>query len=946
MAVNVVQLNAGKRVAAWANLAQLIERGPRKPTVIILQENYRKKLPNGVSFSFQSKSASRRNRAQIFVTKEFADHTGCHLLTDFTDEDQVAVSLKLKLNNTNAMNLIICSTYFQGDIHRDSMIKGNLRKLADHCTRNKIELLWGCDANAHSTDWGCPHTDGRGEELAEFCIANNLELLNSGEKPTFVGNAIDSPGSIIDLTLASENIFSLINDWQVSESDYESDHKAIEFSIEANKPDLQLSRCKRRTCWNKFMKELGGLNCFKKLNTHMSAGQLDQAAFKLNDLLLSAYEKSSKPIPKHTTYRQTWYSAKLDSEKAERNRLQRLAQKKKSKKSKDKYIEARNKYNSSIKRAIREDFRKFTTRLEDTKDIARLQKILENGSAKQIASLEKEDGTYTRNVDETISELMKTHFPDCRIVNQEANLNSQPPPDRVKNALETKEIFECTETIKIIWAIDSFRPFKAPGEDDIFPAMLQKSKTLLAPILQTMFRASLLLGYIPISWRGALVTFIPKPGKDNYGLPKSYRPISLMSFILKLLEKLIDKKIRNCELVEKPLSKNQHAYRSGRSTETALHQLISKTEKMLDTKDGANLSVFLDIAGAFDNTATQTIIDCARMKGIANWTLEWIESMLSNRSVKPACSHGTMHIIPTKGCPQGACLSPLLWCLVVDSLLENLENNLLDAICFADDVTISVMGRHGTKTMYDRMNQALKIVERWCATTGLHVNPEKTQMVLFSKSKFDENKENRRVMFYGKRVKLYDSVKYLGIILDRKLTMREHIDNVVSRANRGFWAASIIGNRSWGAKPHVSKYIFEQIILARIFYGCIFFWHKASATHGRNGRNIRELSKIQRRAALMITGAMSSTPQAMLNAFLGLPPLEEMITQRAIECFIRLKQSGFWKGDIRTPGHVQIEKLTYERKLFLTHDQIPELWPTGLRYSTSLDQKHRAHHRV
>lgn len=69
---------------------------------------------------------------------------------------------------------------------------------------------------------------------------------------------------------------------------------------------------------------------------------------------------------------------------------------------------------------------------------------------------------------------------------------------------------------------------------------------------------------------------------------------------------------------------------------------------MLEFKDGANLSVFLDIAGAFDNTATQTIIECAKKKGIACWTLEWIESMLRNRSVKPACIHGTMHIIPTK----------------------------------------------------------------------------------------------------------------------------------------------------------------------------------------------------------------------------------------------------------------------------------------------------------
>lgn len=933
--INFLQLNAAKREAVWAHLARLLELGPRKPTVVLLQEQYKKNLPNGVTYSHQTQTKGTRNRAAIFVAKDFADQTGCHLLTDFTDKDQTAISLKIKISDTETIPLIICSTYFQGDVPSNCMIKPNLTRLVDYCNVNKIELLWGCDANAHSTDWGCPESDERGEELADFCIQSNLGLLNVGNEPTFIGNTIDGAKTIIDITLATERIYSLINDWAVSKTHHESDHQAIEFSLSAAKPFPLMSRSKKRTCWKKFLNHLGGLDSLKNLNMNMSPGQLDKAAFRLNEILLTAFEKSSKTIPKHANYRQTWYTDKLDSERAEKNRLQRLAQKyKNSSKAKDKFIEARNKYNANVKKAMREDFRKFTERLDNTKDIARLQKLLESGPSKQISSLEREDGTFTRNIDETISELMKTHFPDCKIKRQD-DLNPQILEGRHKSAAEIQQILDCTELHKILWAIRSFSPYKAPGDDDIFPAMLQKAKDQLAPILQVLFRASLILGYIPISWRGALVTFIPKIGKDNYGLPKSYRPISLMSFILKLLEKLIDKKIRNVDLADNPLSPNQHAYRNARSTETALHALISKTERVFQQKGGANLSVFLDIAGAFDNTSTNTIIECARHKGISEWTLEWIESMLGNRSVKSSSEHGSLHIIPTKGCPQGACLSPLLWCLVVDSLLDELHDHFFDVTCFADDVTISILGKHGSKTLYERMNIALKIVENWCAKTGLSVNPDKTQLMMFSKANFDETKENCNAMFYGQKLKTYDSVKYLGITLDRKLTMKNHIDNLAERANKAFWAASIVGNSHWGAKPQVSEYIYKQIVLARICYGCLFFWHKVSADHGRNGRAIKILAKIQRRATIIITGAMRTTPQLMLNAFLGLPPLEEVITQRAIEGFTRLKQNGFWKGDIRDGGHAVIEKIAVEKKLYLKHDLIPDTWPSNLRFEVT-----------
>jgi hypothetical protein len=127
------------------------------------------------------------------------------------------------------------------------------------------------------------------------------------------------------------------------------------------------------------------------------------------------------------------------------------------------------------------------------------------------------------------------------------------------------------------WAIFSFQPYKYPGIDGIMPIMLQQGFELPGGLL-ILPRASLALGYIPLSWRHIRVIFAPKPGK-SMSQAKFLRPISLMPFILKTSEKLLDRHIRGGVLVDKPLHCNQFAYRAGMSTETALFQIVFETQR-------------------------------------------------------------------------------------------------------------------------------------------------------------------------------------------------------------------------------------------------------------------------------------------------------------------------------------------------------------------------------
>ena len=126
--------------------------------------------------------------------------------------------------------------------------------------------------------------------------------------------------------------------------------------------------------------------------------------------------------------------------------------------------------------------------------------------------------------------------------------------------------------------------------------------------------------------------FIPKAGKTSHMYPKDYRPISLTSFLLKTMEKLLEMHIREI-IGPNFFSNSQHAYMKGRSTESALHSLVAVVEKGLEFKE-YSLGVFLHIAGAFNNVSIEAIIESLLETGINNAAFLWIGSLLRCRKMK------------------------------------------------------------------------------------------------------------------------------------------------------------------------------------------------------------------------------------------------------------------------------------------------------------------------
>jgi hypothetical protein len=207
---------------------------------------------------------------------------------------------------------------------------------------------------------------------------------------------------------------------------------------------------------------------------------------------------------------------------------------------------------------------------------------------------------------------------------------------------------------KVVWATDSFAPYKSPGMDGIFLVMLHEGQGVLTPYLVKIFRACPATGYIPAIWRQVKVVFIPKPGRDSCGIPKDFRPISLTLFLLKTMKRLVDRFLRDEILVLMPLQHNQHAYQAGKSVETVLHQLVVRVEKVLDQQETA-LGVFLDTERAFNNTSYDSMCIALAKHGVDYTIIRWIRATLEGWLAKATLGGFSRSVEVSKRLPIGRC---------------------------------------------------------------------------------------------------------------------------------------------------------------------------------------------------------------------------------------------------------------------------------------------------
>ena len=186
-------------------------------------------------------------------------------------------------------------------------------------------------------------------------------------------------------------------------------------------------------------------------------------------------------------------------------------------------------------------------------------------------------------------------------------------------------------------------------------------------------------------------------------------------------------------------------------------------------------SLLFFINGAFGNLpfhAIEQALDETDAKGqISNW----IMFMVSNRFITLSLAGTSITRFIPKGCPQGGVLSPFLWNLVLNDLLQQFNfTNTIQA--FADDLCLLTQGSD-ISTIWDITEAEIKRINHWCKQKGLEFSEIKIQMVLWTKNK--TLKHPKHITINKVKIEIKNSAKYLGITIDKNLNWIAHVDKTV-----------------------------------------------------------------------------------------------------------------------------------------------------------------------
>lgn len=280
-------------------------------------------------------------------------------------------------------------------------------------------------------------------------------------------------------------------------------------------------------------------------------------------------------------------------------------------------------------------------------------------------------------------------------------------------------------------------------------------------------------------WPEALknAEIIPIHKAEEKHLQDNYRPISLISNLAKIFEKLIHKRMMDFFDKNKLLSKRQYGFRKNLSTSDALNHITNLIYNKLDKSDPIAIT-FLDLAKAFDTVDHKILLDKLYNYGIRGKAYNLITSYLSNRlhRVKVNGKTSKFKTVNT-GVPQGTILGPLLFLIYINDMLSELQDG--DIISYADDTAIIATGKNWSE-VETKMNRYLQIIAIWLALNKLSLNTRKTVYMEFG-NYCNSTPKNMNINIQNKTIARVDNTKYLGIQFDSNMKWDIHTMNIYKK---------------------------------------------------------------------------------------------------------------------------------------------------------------------
>lgn len=727
---------------------------------------------------------------------------------------------------------LLCSVYYSRNA--DNLLEelSHLERLIEEY--NELPIIITGDFNAWHSTWGSQLDDRRGEEILEFLCSNLLILMNDGLAPTFDN---DGRQSYIDLTMTNNNAARFIKDWQVVDTETKSDHFLISFTWSVSPssfvPKSLTRKYKTRNIdWTKFSGLIANeLQSFEySVNNLSNKQEIEKFVNNLTDSVQKV-SNESLPMTKPTNRKIFWMTSELKKLKLEVNNLRRKYQRYKRagipnwQLNLEQYKNLSKIYGKEKLKTKKIAIRKFYTEQNRETVWKGPYRWTKNDKNYQQISTIKNGTDWTRDVQETAGTLLDQFFPNdvtCEndmVIHHQINLPYYQPNDI---PFTVKEV----ET-----AIKNENDNRSPGEDAISANVVAHIFCVYPNLLTQLYNKCLQYATFPARWKISTVKIIPK----EYTLEptaKSFRPISLLNVMGKILEKLIYDRLL-VFVYSSPtikMSSKQYGFTPQKSAENAINEVTSRQRKILnDNKYG--IMVSLDVSGAFDSAWWQLILATLKKFKIPANLYHLIQDYFCNReAVMPLCGEMFQKTL-FRGCPQGAKCSPLFWNILYDNLLKlNLPAGCyLQA--FADDAFLLCESTQ-LELCEQRTNAALQIISNWGKQNKLIFNPLKTQAMFITRRRMDSYVP--QILMEGSEIKFVTAIKYLGIVIDRKLLWNQHVKFVCAKAKKLTQLISRTSGKEWGLSGYVMKAIYTGAIEPLFQYSCSTWIDAIKTEENRN----------------------------------------------------------------------------------------------------------------
>jgi hypothetical protein len=411
---------------------------------------------------------------------------------------------------------------------------------------------------------------------------------------------------------------------------------------------------------------------------------------------------------------------------------------------------------------------------------------------------------------------------------------------------------------------------KASGPDMVNNRLLKElSKELSTPLCK-LFNFSIDSATVPASWKLAHVSPIFKSGDPS--LVSNYRPISLLSNIDKVFERLIFKHLYNHFHDNSILTPFQSGFIPGDSTVNQLTFLYNSFCKALDQGKEVRV-IFCDISKAFDRVWHNGLISKLKASGVDGKLLSWFQNYLSDRKQKVVLSGTYSYLLtPKAGVPQGSILGPLLFLLYINDIVVDIQANIR---LFADDTSLYIVVDDPVQSAIT-INSDIDKITSWADTWLVNFNPVKTESLIISRKR---NKPNHPPLYMKQQqIKEVISHKHLGIFLSNNCSWHSQFEYMTAKAWKRI---NIMRKLKFTIDRKSLETIYISFVRPILEYGDII-WSNCTKYEKD------ELEKIQLEAARIATGATKLVSRQFLYDETGWEPLENRRLQHCLILFYKM----------------------------------------------------------